>query len=170
MKGIYGVAVLQCSGCPGTFRMKLRQLPAPEIIDKKAKSTGWRLDPHVCPGCQLRAREKKMATTTAPTPAALAATGKMHRLLDNHFDAEAGRYADGWDDNRVSKDVGLNADLVAQYRVACFGELKVPVEVASLQQDIKALVDLKAETDAQFAQQIAQLRTRAAELARKFAA
>lgn len=168
--GIFGVAVIQCGRCPATFRMNLRSLTGPDIIDKKAKSKGWRLDPHVCPICQKRNREDRGMSTTAPTPAALAAQGRMHRLLDDHFDVAKGCFAADWNDARVAKETGIAESMVGEYRKAAFGELRMPTEIEALQRDLAALSSLALESRAEFDQQLAQLRARVAEVARKFAA
>lgn len=166
--GLYGVAVVQCTRCPATGEVRLRAKAGPDIIDQKLKQKGWRLDPHVCPICQKRAREDKQMATTAPSTAAMVAQGRMHRMLDEHFEVERGRFAATWDDNRIAKETGLALDLVTAYRKAAFGELRVPTEVEKLQQDLKALEQLVDETGRSLLEQLTQLRARVAEVARKF--
>lgn len=165
------VAYLQCSRCPTEGTRNLRQVIPPDQIAKKFIQAGWRIDPHVCPTCIARPKEKPMGTT--PTAAAIKGQVRIMRLLDEHFDIEAGRYAAGWSDEKIAEETGLAVNHVTEYRRAEFGEIKEPTELALIRADIAALEQLQAEQqaqqrdqNAQFAQDIATLRSRLATAAK----
>lgn len=167
--GGHVIARVTCS-CTKFVEVRFRQLAGDEQMDRKIKQKGWRLDPPVCTHCQRQKKEARMASTAEPTTNALVAQAKLHRLLDEHFDAPGGQFAKDWNDERISKETGLHIDRVVQYRQVAFGELKVPSEVQQLHDDINALAQLKLESDAGFEQELAKLRSRCAELTRQFKA
>lgn len=168
VRGLFGIAIVQCTACPATGEVRLRELMGQEQIDQKMRQRGWRLDPHRCPLCQQKAKEGRVATN--PSPAAMRAQATMFRLLDAHFDMEKGSYEKDWNDERVAKEAGLAINVVQEFRRAGFGELKLPTEVERLHLDIEALAALKRESDAQFDQELARLRAAVAEVKRKFVA
>jgi hypothetical protein len=130
------IATLTC-GCGATKDIRFRELAGADQIDQKFRRAGWLLDPSKCQTCAHPPRSKETATvSTAPSPAAIRSQATMFRLLDAQFDADAGRYADGWSDERVAKETSLSAQTVAAFRTEAFGAIKEPAEVAALAADL----------------------------------
>lgn len=152
-------AHLQCARCPAIGSRSMGTVMPHDAIDKKFKQAGWRVDPHVCPDCQRKSKERPEMMTSRPSPAAMKAQAQMFHLLSTHFDADMGRYAKGWSDAKIAHDTGLAADVVAEFRAAGFGELKEAPEVAAMRAEIFALETLVAE-------QIAALRGDLARIAK----
>lgn len=185
-------ARVECSQCGSGSRFSCVKLPPPDILDKKFTQRGWQLDPNVCPTClEANKRAKTEAKATAkeqkvmlnvvnsngtladnPTLKAVSsnthkATAKMHQLLSLHFDEEAGKFADGWDDERIAKDSGLSPTHVAEVRVIAYGELKEPEELTALRSDIKALNELITETLITAQKEVNALNNRIADITKK---
>lgn len=106
---------------------------------------------------------------TKTSPAAMKAQVQMFNLLSQHFDGEKGAYSAPWTDEKVAKEVGLSVETVADYRRAGFGELREPAELRTYREDLKALDNLCKETFAGFQQEVASLRSRLADLSRRYA-
>lgn len=157
-------ATLQCSRCPKKGDVNARNMSG-RALDAKFIQIGWRVDPHLCPDCQRKSKEKPMATD--PSPAAAKAQVKMITLLSEHFDTEGGRYVAEWSDERIAKETNLSKDSVAKFRVAAFGEIREPTELALIRADINALEKLSSDNQAAIAQDIAQLRSRLADASKK---
>lgn len=153
------VAALQCARCPTIGHRSMGAMLPPEAIDKKFKQAGWRVDPHVCPDCQRKPKERPQAMTARPSPAAMKAQAQMFHLLSSHFDADTGRYAKGWSDAKIAADTGLAGDVVAEFRDAGFGALKDAPEIVAIRAEIATLETLCAE-------QIAHLRAELARIAK----
>jgi hypothetical protein len=66
---------------------------------------------------------------------------KVRSLLDKHFDDAAGRYLDGYSDQRVAAEVGAPRIHVERAREAAYGPIKAYPEVDAAQ---KALNDCEA--------------------------
>jgi hypothetical protein len=163
------VAHVACSRCPVIGERRLRELMPPEQIDRKFIQAGWALDPHRCPTCRMAAaKEKTMASK--PTPAAMKAQANMFALLTTHFDGDAGAYAPGWSDAKVASDTSLAVEHVTEFRRVAFGELKEPSEIRALRDDIKALDQLAKEQATGITSEIASLRSRLAEISKRWAA
>lgn len=186
-------AHVTCSKCGGGASFNCNRLPPSEIVDKKFTARGWELDPIVCPPCLDKKRAAKPAHTETPKntdnhkeqeemqTAALAANdalkaissdmhkanAKMHQMLVIHFDADAGKYADGWNDERVAKESGVALSHVAEIRALAYGELKEPEEVTALRNDIKALNELITETLIAAQKEVNSLNNRVAEITKK---
>lgn len=176
-----------CSECGAVGNVNFTNLPPPEMLDKKFLQKGWELDPNVCPDCVVKrkkakaAAKKEQATMTTKTPGALSdnpvlkavsadthkATAKMHQLLSLHFDPEEGHFAEGWDDERVSKESGISLTHVTEVRNIAYGELKEPEEITALRRDIKSLNDLIGETLVTAQKEVNALNKRVAELCTK---
>jgi hypothetical protein len=163
-------ARMTCSHCNKPGGVNIIKLLPPDIIDKKFVQKGWKIDPHVCPECVANEKKARAVTkkerqevnnvtpnkpngTLATNPVLKAvsvdthkATAKLHQLLVLNFDPDDGCYAEGWSDERVSKESGLSLAHVAEVRNIAYGELKEPEEIAALRKDIKALNDLIGET------------------------
>ena len=138
------------------------------MLDKKFAQKGWELDPNVCPTCVIKRKkaravakkeQTKMNTTTKtagtlsdnPVLKAVSAdthkaTAKMHQLLSIHFDADEGRFSEGWNDERISKESGISVVHVTEVRNIAYGELKEPEEITALRNEIKSLNELISET------------------------
>lgn len=162
---------LICSECGEVGSVNFSTLPPPEMLDKKFVQKGWELDPNMCPTCVIKRttaralakkEQKTMATTNSNTkpngtladnPVLKAvsadthkATAKMHQMLSIHFDVDEGKYAEGWDDERISKESGISVIHVAEVRNIAYGEIKEPEEITLLRSEIKSLNDLIGET------------------------
>lgn len=157
-----------CSGCGEVGSVNITSLPPPEMMDKKFVQKGWELDPNVCPTCVVKRKkakavakkeQTKMNTATKTTgtlsdnPVLKAvsadthkATAKMHQLLSIHFDADEGRFSEGWNDERISKESGISVVHVTEVRNIAYGELKEPEEITALRNEIKSLNELISET------------------------
>jgi hypothetical protein len=135
-------AQIRCIQCQSVGESRMGSLMPPEIIDQKFRAAGWKLDPHTCPNCISTKKEKPMAM---PTDTAIKAQAKMHRLLAEHFDADAGAFLNAWDDAKVAKDTGLALDLVTATRAAAYGELKAPDALVAMRADLDTLEQLLTE-------------------------
>lgn len=94
------------------------------------------------------------------------AQAKVFKLLVAQFDEEAGRYRNGYTDDRVAKETGCALVFVQQCRKECFGELKEDPAIAELRNDIGALEGMIAETTAQLQQELAQLKAKLARVSK----
>ena len=184
-------ARMMCSHCDKSGAVNITKLLPPDIIDKKFSQKGWKIDPHVCPTCVAKEKKARAVTkkerqqmsnvtpaksngTMANNPVLKAvsgdahkATAKMHQLLVLNFDADEGRYAEGWDDERVAKESGLSLTHVTEVRNIAYGELKEPEEIAALRKDIKALNDLIGETLVTAQKEVNALNKRVSEICAK---
>lgn len=184
---------ITCSTCGTVGSINVNNLPPPEYLDKKFAQRGWELDPNVCPDCVVKRKRAKAAAkaavklkeqNTMPTitkeapisenPALKAvsadlhkATAKMHQLLNLHFDADEGRFAEGWDDARIAKESGMAPAHVTEVRNLAYGELKEPEEITKLRADIKSLNELISETLVTAQKEVNALNARVAEINKK---
>jgi ribonucleotide reductase alpha subunit len=88
-------------------------------------------------------------------------------LLNAHFDAETGKYVEGWNDARVAKDADALLSFVIKYREEGYGALAEDPEVVELRADIKKLNDEFALHASETADRLAGLTTRLEALAAK---
>lgn len=184
---------ITCSTCGAVGSINVNSLPPPEYLDKKFSQRGWELDPNVCPDCVVKRKRAKAAAKAAvklkeqnemPTitkeapisenPALKAvsadlhkATAKMHQLLNLHFDADEGRFAEGWDDARIAKESGMAPSHVTEVRNLAYGELKEPEEITKLRADIKSLNELISETLVAAQKEVNALNARVNEINKK---
>ena len=93
---------------------------------------------------------------------------KAVRLLDEHFDADKGRYDDEWADARIAAETGLAEDFIAQMRKVEYGEIKPPDELLKLRGDFDALAPMVAEQIKEIQGLISEFRARIATVERKF--
>lgn len=178
-----------CSECGEVGSVNITTLPPPEMMDKKFVQKGWELDPNVCPTCVVKRKkakaaakkeQTKMTTMTKPNgtlsndPVLKAvsadthkATAKMHQLLSLHFDADEGRFAEGWSDERISKESGISLIHVTEVRNIAYGELKEPEEITALRNEIKSLNELIGETLVTAQKEVNALNKRVAEICAK---
>lgn len=186
-------AHMTCTHCSKLGYINISKLLPPDIIDKKFTQKGWKIDPHVCPDCvaqekRTRAVAKKErqqmnnATNASDKPnGSLAAnpvlkavsmdthkaTAKMHQLLTLNFDTDEGRFAEGWNDERVAKESGMSLAHVIEVRNIAYGEIKEPEEITLLRKDIKALNDLIGETLVAAQKEVNALNKRVADICAK---
>lgn len=161
-------AYLQCTTCPTKGDLSIRAIMPPDHIDRKFIQHGWRVSSgsdHRCPTCAAKPKDKPMASD--PSPAAAKAQVKMIQLLSEHFDTVGGRYVPEWSDERIATETHLSKESVARFRIAGFGEIKEPTELAIIRADINALEKLSSDNQAAIAQEIAQIRSRLAEASKK---
>lgn len=151
------VAQLRCSRCPTIGTRSMGTMLPPDAIDKKFKQAGWRVEPHVCPDCQRKSKERPAPMTASPSPAAMKAQAEMFQLLSLHFDGDAGRYAKGWSDGKIASQTGISIDLVTGFRIAGFGELKEAPEIVAIRAEICALETLVTEQVAHLRGEIAKI-------------
>lgn len=154
------IAMLQCSACPTKGERNFMTLPAPDLIDRKFIQHGWAVAAnarHLCPDC-AKPKDKPMATK--PSPGAVKATAKIFTLLQQHFDADTGRYVADWNDARIARETGMSAETVVEFRREAFGEIKEPAEIQLLRSDINALEKLAADNHATIMSEVAALRGR----------
>lgn len=182
-------ARVACSSCREVGSVNFTSLMPPEILDKKFVQKGWELDPNVCPTCVVKRKKAKAAAkkeqvkmTTIAKPAGTLsdnpvlkavsadthkATAKMHQMLNLHFDADEGKYAEGWDDERISKESGISVVHVAEVRSIAYGDIKEPEEVTKLRADIKSLNELISETLVTAQKEVNALNNRVNEITKK---
>ena len=167
------VATLTCA-CGTQKHIRFREVAAADQIDQKFRRAGWLLDPSKCQTCAHPPRKENAVSVAAtPSPAAIKSQATMFRLIDAHFDVEAGRYAEGWSDEKIGKDTGLSVQTIAAFRDEAFGKIKEPPEVAALAADIatfdQMLVEAAATVETMKGQQ-RELRVQLTALRKKFGA
>lgn len=74
----------------------------------------------------------------------------MFALLEDNFDEENGVYTDGWTDERIAEEVGVDVSIVTAQREAAFGKLQ---DSALMEAETK-LLQLKSE----FAKEVSDIR------------
>ena len=74
-----------------------------------------------------------------PSVNAIKAQAAMFRLIDEHFDAERGSYAAGYDDARIAKESGLALAMVTAFRREGFGKLRETPDLASIRADVASI-------------------------------
>lgn len=178
-----------CSDCGGVGSVNFTSLPPPEVLDKKFVQKGWELDPNVCPTCVIKRKQAKAAAkkeqvkmnaaskpngTLSDNPVLKAvsadthkATARMHQMLSLHFDADEGKYAEGWDDERISKESGISVVHVAEVRNIAYGEIKEPEEITLLRKEIKSLNELISDTLVHAQKEVNALNNRIADITKK---
>ena len=164
------IATLTC-GCGATKDIRFRELAGADQIDQKFRRAGWLLDPSKCQACAHPPKAKETTLSATPSPAAIRSQATMFRLISDHFDVEAGRYAEGWSDDKIAKDTGLSAQTVAAFRTEAFGAIKEPAEIAALAADIATFDGMLVEaagTVEGLKTELAAMKQRLAELRRKY--
>lgn len=159
--GVGGVTItahVKCSACAFVGDLNVRAVMPPEQIDRKFIQHGWRLEPHLCPSCAAKPKEKPMASL--PSPAAMKAQANMFQLLTQHFDTVDGRYVPEWSDAKIAKETGLHEATVSAFRVAGFGEIREPTDMVLLRQDIASLEKLATDNHNSIMAEVAALRGR----------
>lgn len=77
------------------------------------------------------------ATTSKP---AASATRLTFSALESYFQIAAGRYEQGWSDERVAEEVKLSPKKVAQLRAEHFGELREDPQIVAFRAELQAAV------------------------------
>jgi hypothetical protein len=132
--------------CGRTDAIRLNGNLSTAAAAHKFRNRGWQVDPGGTKATCRRCKTMKKTGSDAPSPAARRALAQANRLLLEHFDVEAGLYAEGWSDAKVAETVKLSEDAVADWREDGFGPLAVPPEIARIEADIKKLRE-KVQTD-----------------------
>jgi hypothetical protein len=158
----------QCSKCGKDSHFTCPNEEHPGRIARHFHDLGWDFDPYkprscICPDCKKKpttqvasvttVEEKLMATITpltTITPAlTTAAKARVRRLLDEHFDDEAGRYIEGYSDQRIGQEADVPWAAVAAMREAAYGPLRADPRIDRLEQ---TLLDLKTRVSGAVAQ------------------
>jgi hypothetical protein len=163
---VWVVARVRCSreDCDSVGEIKSRSVLPVEVLDKRFKQKGWRLDPPVCPECVQQPKEDRMATHM--TEAAGLAQAKVFKLLTAQFDDEKGRYLNGYSDARIAQETGCAQTFVANVRKECFGEIKEAPEIAEFRGSLDALEALVSENMATLQRELADLRAKLSRLSK----
>jgi hypothetical protein len=69
-------------------------------------------------------------------------TRRMHALLREHFNIDAGRYVGDWTDAKVAHECGLLPAVIANERSLGYGDLKEPTEVSAIRAEIAGLHEM----------------------------
>lgn len=140
--------------CGETIRKAWAIARPVEMMLKQLRKTGWLLGLRhqpICPSCATDTREHivvtKEATVTElphliPNPKIARA---VFRLLEENFDAEAGRYAGEWSDDLVAKEAQTSPQFVAKTRREGFGEITEDPEVTRMRE---LVVNTRTEVEA----------------------
>jgi hypothetical protein len=166
----------QCSKCGKDSHFTCPNEEHPGRIAHHFHDLGWDFDPYkprscICPTCKgtkketntpaqvasvTTVEEKPMATitpltmvTTAPRPLTNAEKAGVRRLLDTQFDDEAGRYIEGYSDQRIGQELEVPWSAVAAMREAAYGPLRADPRIDRLEQ---TLLDLKTRVSGAVAQ------------------
>ena len=136
---------IHCSGCKAEHDHYLQPGCAPAPAFRSARTKGWEVDDkgrHAwCPKC-LKGKAK---TPMDASVNAMRQQVEMVRLLDTHFDAATGAYAEPWSDAAIAKATKLAEAAVAKFREAAYGPLRSPELEEALRQIIEVRKKLEAD-------------------------
>lgn len=152
-------ARVECHSCGSHEEWHIAtKTPPAEILRKHFSQKGWRMSKRsICPACTSKAQKpqivKEVQMTNvapikpepAPTEAVKAARRKANELLMFHFDVEAGRYDEGWSDERVAKESDMPVAWVLKRREDEYGTLKEPQEIDEIRGELYNLTERLAE-------------------------
>ena len=82
---------------------------------------------------------KPMNTQPAAAMLSPASMRRVFNLLEEHFDAKLGYYAEGWNDRRVSEQTGVAMVHVTRIRDEAFGPIKADPELVAMQEKVALL-------------------------------
>lgn len=154
------LARAQCCQCGGHEEWNTGRVPPPEVVTKHFAQKGWKVRKRlICPICNAPQKKELSMNNVAPikpepapTDAVKAARRKANELLMFEFEVEAGRYKDGWSDERVAKESGMPLAWVVKRRDEEYGPLKEPSEFGEVRAEAKVLASeigkLQAKLDA----------------------
>lgn len=146
-----------CARCDAHAEFPLiRQTRAfnPESTIKNAAGAGWDVKHGStraeCPRCQNQRRERAKGEKPGPKaevimlqPVTKPLTPdqrlRIRALLDKHFDDGAGRYLDGYTDQRVADELKVARVHVETIREAAYGAIRVPPEMEAAERAVAAL-------------------------------
>lgn len=126
----------------------------PEATIKHAAAAGWDVKNHSsraeCPRCLAARRIAAKGESPGPKaevimlqPVAKPLTPdqrlRIRALLDKHFDDGAGRYLDGYSDQKVATELNLPRIHVETIREAAYGAIRVPPEMEAAEKAVAAL-------------------------------
>jgi len=147
------LARIECAACGSHDEWRLSNRPPPETLPKHFQTKGWETSRKAtCPLCAAkRAKpakpkepivnsfDKIMNIVPKPQPDARTQRREAHDLITMAFDIPAGRYNEGYSDERIAKETGISKDWVRQRREDEFGPLKEPNELAAVRIEISDL-------------------------------
>ena len=113
------------------------------LVISQMEKHGWLIKknkPPVCTNCQ-EPKVAKPSPQIGPDPKL---ARKIYAALDEHFDDVKRVYRAGCSDAWVAKFLDVSIDIVANIRVAAYGELAVDPAITKLQEDID-LVKMEME-------------------------
>ena len=146
--------VIHCDGCAATYEAYMRPGISPVPLLRSARAQGWELDDFGawarCPEHthgSIRRKGKRMNINEA-SPSAMRQQAQMVRLLDEHFDAQAGLYAAEWSDERIAAVTKLAVQAVTKFREAAYGPQRNPEIEAALREITKIRDKVEADTAA----------------------
>ena len=61
---------------------------------------------------------------------------RIYRKLDEVFDEDKRRFATGWTDEKIAKEIGTSPELVTRIRREAYGELAEDPAIVTLRDDI----------------------------------
>ena len=142
----------------------------PIAIFKRFQALGWIIGErnakhNRCPDCQSARGQKvnpnvellKMAENVRQISEVRAATPiefrKIQTLLDDHFDE--GTYLDGYDDERVAKEVNVPRALVTKVREEAWGPIKIDPIGRQILDEIEVVKSQIAEIEARVTKWVA---------------
>jgi hypothetical protein len=146
------VAIARCE-CSVTERIVLTKAMPPAAVLRKFEQRGWAVKHgriHLCPSCKQATRKtmtKSQSTNgaAAPAPTAAISTRLIFALLEEHFDDRAGRYHNGYSDEKVAAETQAAIERVRAIRKEHFGDLRAPAELEQLRQDVESLQQMIGE-------------------------
>jgi len=106
--------------------------------------------PIPAPAPTPKVESNTMATTNATVleqadAATRLKTRRMHALLREHFNIDAGRYVGDWTDAKIGHECGLLPAVIANERSLGYGDLKEPTEVSAIRAEIAGLHEMADE-------------------------
>lgn len=106
--------------------------------------------------------------SVAITPAIAKATRKLFALLEDNFDPNTGQYLEGYSDERVSKECEISIDAVKAHRVAAFGKLAPPTDLALIKREVDELQRFALQTENDIKAKIKDLNNRLLQIQKRF--
>jgi hypothetical protein len=131
---------ITCSGCQEFEEHAWDVRTSPAIMVRNLRHKNWEVDrkrPPKCPKCS-NGRETGMTKTATLGPDPKLAR-KIYAALDDHFDDVKKRFAPGWDDQRIAKELDVSPELVIRIRREAYGELAEDPAISVLRDDVELL-------------------------------
>jgi len=131
----------------------------PDAVHQIFRKLGWivgtrRARSNRCPECQLhpessKERQAMSVSSTVTGIPTISQTVAVASVLDHYFDAKAGRFTDGWNDERVSAETKVPRALVIKIREeGPWGELKGDPELEAIKADVGAVSTMLRDIEA----------------------